>query len=94
MCTSVEVMETTALPSGLQGEAWVRPVFVPTSPAIADASGASGGPSELTCLGWTIVGPGSGLVVDGGGRFRVSPGSNNPGNCEAARAVACCAPVP
>ncbi len=30
MCTSVEVMETTSIPSGLSGWAMVRPVFLPT----------------------------------------------------------------
>ncbi len=43
MCTSVEVMETTAVPAISEPDAWVRPVFQPTATSTegVDASGLS-----------------------------------------------------
>lgn len=42
MCSSVEVLETTAIPSDLTGPAWVRPTYVAGgSPVGHDASGVT-----------------------------------------------------
>lgn len=106
MCSSTEVMETTTVPSGLSGEAWVRPTLIssgdirvslPDSGGAADAAGISGSPETLSCDGWRNdlfpVGGTGGLVIDAAGRFYVA---GRPGtmNCAGPRAVACCAPVP
>jgi len=91
MCTSLEVMDTTAIPSGLAGEAWVRPSFVAAGAGgVVDASGgAEGFARDSTCWGWSVgIGPGAyGLDVDAAGRFRQV-------GCDTPRAVACCASVP
>ena len=72
MCTSVEVMQTVNLPSGLTGAAWVRPVFVPhqtpsSSYEALDASGTRDSASELSCDGWYYGS--TGLLVNAGGQF-------------------------
>ena len=55
MCSSQEVLDTTDVPSGLGGYAWVRTTFQPTGSLKLDASGfydAIGSPTEgLTCEG-------------------------------------------
>jgi len=98
MCTSVEVMETTTLPSGLPaGEAWVRPVTPVGLPgAVVDASGSEANADALSCGGWSQSTSGTnGLVVDGSGRFRSTTRSpTGMEGCHVARAVACCAPTP
>jgi hypothetical protein len=90
MCTSVEVMETTVLVSGLTGDAWVRPSFEPlgvgAGQLVIDASGAIGAPNGLSCQGWTST-LGFGLKVSASGGFA-------PSFCFEQRSVACCARVP
>jgi hypothetical protein len=82
MCTSLEVMDTPAVPSSLAGEAWVRPSFVAIN---FDASGVT----SSTCQGWSNDAVNDiGLAVDAAGRFTYI------GYCATPRAVACCAPVP
>jgi hypothetical protein len=96
MCTSLEILETTAVPAGLAGEAWVRPAIVaPDVNVQVDASGVIGDATNLTCSGWSFGTSGLGaLVVDGSGRFRQSSGTGPSSFCNALRPVACCAPVP
>jgi hypothetical protein len=90
MCSSVEIMETSVLVSGLAGDAWVRPSFRPlavgSGTLVIDASGAIGAPNGLSCQGWTGT-LGFGLKVDASGGFAAS-------FCSEQRPVACCAPVP
>jgi hypothetical protein len=99
MCTSLEILETTKVPGGLAGEAWVRPTIttdLPTAGTVVDASGVSAVPDFLSCDGWRDNGStpfSNGLVVDGAGRFR-SRFTTLFTECGVARAVACCAPVP
>jgi hypothetical protein len=97
MCTSVEVLETTTVPAGLVGEAWVRPTIV-AAPAnvVVDASGATDLPDGLSCAGWrTSALDASGLVMDSVGRFRSARHAPTADRgCGVARAVACCGPVP
>ncbi len=93
MCTSVEVMETTEVPVGLTGDAWVRPSFQPlaissSSPQALDASGASTVAPNMMCRGWRSD-DGSGLAVSASGGFSAPACAAEPGH-----AVACCAPVP
>ena len=90
MCTSVEVLQTVVIPTGLSGTAWVRPVFQPV------ASGSSGtvltdasGVEALSCLGWRLANGGG--LTDAVGQF-ASDSFSAP--CATARRVACCAPVP
>ena len=87
MCTSVEVMETTALP-GQSGSppGWVRPVYAPhRGTGYLDASGYKAG-LTVTCEGWaTLVG--SGMAVSPTGAFSARA-------CNALTPVACCAPTP
>lgn len=94
MCTSLEILETTKVPAGLAGEAWVRPSFAPGANNVMDASGISSDGLGLTCFGWSLGLNGiSGLVVDGAGRFHTSV-FQSLSYCDSARAVACCALVP
>ena len=94
MCTSVEVMETTVVPSGLVGDAWVRPTFSPFGGGepvtnSLDASGLARGSNTLTCSGWSLsVSDRSGLAVESGGSFTVNVSCSDP------RPIACCALVP
>jgi hypothetical protein len=99
MCTSKEVVETTDIPSGLTGTAWVRPSFAPVGwgsasvLALLDASGVpgvigGGADGPLSCTGWSQASTTSGLTVDSDGRFKASPCSSG------VHSVACCAPVP
>ena len=101
MCSSIEVMETVAVRSGLTGDAWVRPTFQPTGGNTLDASGRNTNPAYLTCdswrggqLGprtdnWGRVSPSAltGLSVSAAGVFVLQ-------GCGVAQSVACCAPVP
>ncbi len=93
MCDSVEVLRTTNVPSGLTGDAWVRPHFSPFSingtsevRMALDASGKRGDPEQLSCDGWQPGGS-SGLKVDATGRFALH-------SCGNTLAVACCVPIP
>lgn len=90
MCTSVEVMQTVNVPGGLTGNAWVRPVFVPTiDTRTSDASGVESSGSTtpyLTCNGWT--GAFQGLTVNSDGGFSKVDCATTP------LAVACCAAPP
>jgi len=90
MCTSIEAMETVNVPSGLSGDAWIRPVFQPSGVLNAlDASGvSSGGATNLTCQGWSFSTVLGGMVVNANGSFASDRG------CDFARPVACCALVP
>jgi len=88
MCTSEEFLNTGAFPEIL-GAAWIRPTFVPVAdtstssqPVALDMSGQSGSVGSLSCDGWNSN-SGYGLLVDLGGRFRVSV-------CSTVYAVACC----
>jgi hypothetical protein len=100
MCTSLEVLETTRVPSGLVGEAWVRPSPVTSDSAgnWSDASGARVAQGEdLTCSGWSMATPGTGragLTVDASGRFAPSNFVGTGAFCDTPRPIACCAAVP
>ncbi len=92
MCTSTEVMETTTIPSGLTGEAWVRPSFSPVASGVdrtaLDASGVSNDFQLFSCRGWNASDVSSfGLGVNATGGFRLL-------TCITPQAVACCAPLP
>ncbi len=88
MCTSIEAMETVNVPSGLSGDAWIRPVFQPSVDSPADASGVPGRVDHLSCAGWTASTTGTiGLGVNSNGSFTTR-------QCVVARPVACCALVP
>jgi len=100
MCTSEEVLDTVTLPAALSGNAWVRPVYQPfvirdyngTYSSFLDASGriyTSSFHSQRTisCAGWS-AGDGTGLSVDGSGRFLTT------NNCVDPHPIACCALVP
>ncbi len=95
MCTSVEVMETTDIPTISFGTtAWVRPVFVPADSGEArDASDVSAVSTDsmsgggMTCNGWVAgVATFGGLTVDSNAAFDVSA-------CNVSRRIACCVPV-
>ena len=92
MCTSLEVMETSELPprgTDLEGLAWVRPSFVGGELGL-DVSGVQvpNNAQQLACAGWSTSNSAvTGLVVDGGGRFRRAA-------CNEIHRVACCAPTP
>jgi len=90
MCTSVEVIDTITIPSGLVGEAMVRPVLQPTGGGPFDASMVTGGTDagRFNCFGWRSPGSVT-LVVDSTGTFRVGFETN-----DGPFSVACCAPVP
>ncbi len=95
MCDSVEVLRTTNVPSGLTGDAWVRPHFSPfgsgsSTGRALDASGRADTPLDLSCDGW--LGPtrdpgASGFKIDATGSFDTAP-------CGDTLAVACCVPIP
>ena len=100
MCTSEEVLNTVTVPTALSGSAWVRPVYQPfnaeedststVTTRVLDASGRIAGSTVLrglSCTGWSDGG-GTGLSVDGSGRFLTT------NNCDDPHPVACCALVP
>ena len=95
MCNSVELMETTSIPTELAGEAWVRP----TLPSLfiggvaRDVSGASlTSNSGATCTGWSRSDTSdTGFLVDANGRFA---SATNESRCNTLHSVACCALVP
>ena len=86
MCTSTEIMKTTAVPVLAGLVAWVRPHIITntgTGSAI-DASGVQEEASDLSCKGWTTrLSPFTGLSVSLTGSFGVL-------TCEAPLRVACC----
>ncbi len=89
MCSSVEVMETVAVPLDLTGVAWVRPSFSPlhdpgTQAAALDASGFKTLVSLFSCNKTSSI---NGFTVLASGRFAGS-------RCTNLLAVACCALVP
>ncbi len=97
-CTSLEVMRTTNVPSGLTGDAWVLPSFQPgamayqssssssiTKRQALDASGLADTPRDFTVDGWS--GGDDGLTVDAVGVFGQSPGYTS-------LSVSCCVPIP
>ena len=98
MCSSMEVLESVSVPSGLNGTAWVRPSFTPVSisggsntTVALDASGvqragAPGSDGLLSCSGWSQSVTASGLTLDANGRF-----VGRPCNDAVGRSVACCA---
>ncbi len=95
MCTSVEVMETTDIPTIPLGvTAWVRPVYVPAdSGDVRDASDVSTMSTDpvtgagMSCNGWVAgVANFGGLTVDSNAAFDVSL-------CNSLKRVACCVPV-
>ncbi len=91
LCSSVEVMETAAIPDGLEGNAWVRPSFVSAiDRSVLDASGLVllGGPPS-NCDQWKASGS-TGIIVDSNGNFSSGPAAR----CSQPRSVACCAPTP
>ena len=85
MCSSAEVLATQTIPSLPKGPGgWVQPSLVPNGMGGLDVSGtASASPWDLSCSGWSQA-SGTGLVVDGSGRFTRE-------SCSATRHVACCA---
>jgi hypothetical protein len=89
MCTSKEIIETADLPSDLVGDAWVQPVFVPTSlDAVTDISGVTVQyyPTQFSCLSWRVINDSDrGLVVMSDVSFLTLP-------CSTERHVACCVP--
>ena len=90
VCSSIEVLETTRVPGGLEGDAWVRPTFVASiDRSMVDASGLVllGGPAS-NCDQWKGTAS-TGLVVDASGIFH----SGSRARCSEAHAVACCAPA-
>jgi hypothetical protein len=99
MCNSIEVMETTNLPSlPTSGGGWVRPVVVAAdSTAVRDASGHSFTPS-LSCNSWSSASVSTaGLIfVDalGGGGGGTAGYIFAHGFCNGSLAVACCSPTP
>jgi hypothetical protein len=89
VCSSVEVLETTEIPSGLEGNAWVRPTFVSSiDRSVLDASGLVllGGPAS-NCDQWKGTAS-TGVVVDADGTFH----SGSQARCTDPHPVACCAP--
>jgi hypothetical protein len=90
VCSSQEVLQTTAIPNGLEGDAWVRPALVGTiDRSVVDASGLVllGGPAS-NCDQWTGKAS-TGIVVDGDGAFH----SGSQARCSDPHPVACCAPT-
>ena len=85
MCTSTEALQTVAWPQADVSPAWLQPVIVSGSTG-TDASGVNASAPRLSCAGWSQVAT-TGLTVDSVGSFRTS-------DCNNARRVACCAPVP
>jgi hypothetical protein len=98
MCNSIEVLETTNLPSLPPGGfGWVHPSVVAVDgSAIWDASGHSFAPS-LSCNGWSSASPSTPglLLVDalGGGGSGTAGYIFAHGFCDASAAVACCGPA-
>ena len=91
LCSSLEVLETTAIPSGLEGNAWVRPTYVSSiDRSVVDASGLVllGGPPS-NCDQWTGSAS-TGIIVDSGGNFSSGPAAR----FSEPHSVACCAPAP
>ena len=88
-CSSEEVIETTDVPSGLTGSAWVRPAFAHAGGGNPiDLSGLMNNGDALTCRRW-----GSASLQDKGLSMN-SVGSFTGGTCSTPIAVACCALVP
>ncbi len=90
VCASVEVLQTTAIPSGLEGNAWVRPTYVSSiDRSVVDASGLVllGGPPS-NCDQWKGTAS-TGIVVDADGTFH----SGSEARCTDPHPVACCAPA-
>ena len=101
MCTSVEILETVVVPTGLTGDAWVRPVYQPhqwdpPGPGVIntlDASGThpsgfGGDADNLSCISTPPGVVGRGLTVSAQGQFVTSFACTTP------LPVACCAPIP
>ncbi len=88
MCTSQEILTSPTTPTGLAGDAWVQPSFVPGVQS-ADACGVESSSSVFfTCRGWSFSASGSGLTVDASGRF----GGVGVAICDVARSISCCGP--
>ncbi len=90
LCSSVEVLQTTAIPSGLEGNAWVRPTLVSSiDRSVLDASGLvlRGGPPS-NCEQWKGTAS-TGIVVDADGTFH----SGSEARCTDPHPVACCGPA-
>jgi hypothetical protein len=85
MCTSVEVMNTVALPGALENtNAWVRPVIRAFEfPVWVDASGTTNSEGGLSCDAWQEGSSFDGLAVTERLRF----GTRDCGN---RHPVACC----
>lgn len=86
MCTSTEIMETTAVPLLALESAWVRPdIITDTGTGLAiDASGVEAEAIDLSCDGWTSQEfTSTGLSVRRRGSFSLL-------RCDAPLPVACC----
>ncbi len=94
LCTSLEVLETPNMPSGLTGTAWVRPFVMP------DGTGASGRSNPPTCGAWTNGSSGSfGLIMLLDDEPALAPelapySGFFTSRCDAPLPIACCAPAP
>ncbi len=94
LCTSLEVLETPNMPSGLTGTAWVRPFVMP------DGTGASGRSNPPTCGAWTNGSSGSfGLIMLLDDEPALGPelapySGFLTSRCNTPLPIACCAPVP
>jgi len=83
VCTSEEIIGAAAIPAGLSGLAWVRPVLqAHATQGGLDASGLTNNPNAFTCNGWSANDL-LGLAVSGMGAFEFQP-------CSGALPVACC----
>ncbi len=78
MCTTLEAQQTTTIPAGLTGEAWVNP-------GIADFSGLV----NRNCSYWTHIGGGTGRTISATGGV----GSDDCLIAHE-QSIACCALVP
>lgn len=95
MCTSAEILETTAIPTGLSGEAFVRPILGAQlqTTSVVDAPTAVGGKvSNFTCGGWS--GYNIGFLVTDQFRFKFAGSTSSSSGFPAVASVSCCAPVP
>ena len=94
MCTTVEIMETTPFPAGVQRGAWVRPLIIglDSQRQLLDASGFHEFPTivgeGLSCRGWQ-----SSSAQHGGMEVVGSTGLFTATSCSDSRPAACCAPV-
>ena len=83
VCSSLDIVRTTAVPPGLTGGAWVAPMLVANGNAFDAGSGKhSNNPADFTCQGWN-GGSNSGLAVDASGRFFLA-------SCSQSYSAACC----